>query len=554
MKLRTRLQIYPFLRLSVAMMAGIVVADQFGERVAVANWLWLVVGFLALAMAASRLHEARWTWVQGLFLMFTTFFLGATLVSLAHGRLRVSLSADSVGYGAVVVSEPQVRGKTVRMDLLITQVEGRSLSRPVSVRASLLRDTLSGRWRQLHVGSGLNAYSTLEAIDTKNRSGHFDYARWAQVHGYQAQTFIYYRNWDPVVPDLSVLSTLQRARLRMLVCRQRLLQRYRALGLDQQQYAVVAAMTLGDKSALTQATKDNYSISGASHVLALSGLHLGIVYAVLTFLLGGRKRKSLVGQTLVLCAVWSYALLVGLPASVVRSATMLTVYSCCVLLRREHASVNALALAALVMLVANPLSLWDVSFQLSFLAVLGILVYQPRLFRLWHPKYKPVRWAWGMVTVSLSAQMATSPLVAYYFGRFSCYFLLTNFMVVPAATLILYGAIALFVATPFVAVAQGVASVLVQMAHWLNGALSLVASWPGASVEDIRLSLVQVVLLYVMLLSLTVIATRVGRLCGLGALDAFNRATHRNNNPASEVGNEAIDDAGQMEELRSERR
>ena len=554
MKLRTRLQLYPFLRLSVALMAGIVVADQLGERVAVAHWLWLVVGFLALAMAASRLRKARWTWVQGLFLMVTTFFLGATLVCLEHGRLRVTLSADDIGYEAVVASEPQVRGKTVRMDLLVTHVEGRPLSRPVSVRASLLRDTLSGRWRQLRVGSGLNAYSTLEVIDATERSGHFDYARWAQVHGYQAQTFIYYRDWHSVVPDLSVLSTLQRARLRMLVYRQRLLQRYRALGLDQQQYAVVAAMTLGDKSALSQATKDSYSVSGASHVLALSGLHLGIVYAVLTFLLGGRKRRSWVGQALVLSAVWSYALLVGLPASVVRSATMLTVYSCCVLLRREHASANALALAALVMLVANPLSLWDVSFQLSFLAVLGILVYQPRLFRLWHPKSKPVRWAWGMVTVSLAAQMATSPLVAYYFGRFSCYFLLTNFMAVPAATLILYGAIALFAATPFAVVAQGVASALVQMACWLNEALSLVASWPGASVEDIRLSLVQVVLLYVMLLSLTVIVTRVGHLRGLGVLDTFNRSKHRNNNPASDVGNGAIDDAGLMEELRSERR
>ena len=102
MKLRTRLQLYPFLRLSVALMAGIVVADQLGERVAVAHWLWLVVGFLALAMAASRLRKARWTWVQGLFLMVTTFFLGATLVCLEHGRLRVTLSADGIGYEAVV--------------------------------------------------------------------------------------------------------------------------------------------------------------------------------------------------------------------------------------------------------------------------------------------------------------------------------------------------------------------------------------------------------------------------------------------------------------------
>ncbi len=532
MMLRTRLQLAPFLRLVVVLMAGIVVADLVGERVAVASWLWPAVVSLVLAMATAWLRNVQRVWVQGPLLMVATFFLGATMVALAHSRLRVSLSTEPVEYGAVVASEPQAKGKTVRMDLLVTQVEGRALPRPVSVRASLLRDTVSGRWRQLRVGSGLCAYSPLEAISAVGRPTRFDYVRWAQVHGYQAQTFIFYRDWVPAVPDLSVLSTLQRARLRMLAFRQRLLLRYRALGLDEQQYAVIAAMTLGDKNALSQATKDNYSISGASHVLALSGLHLGIVYAVLTFLLGGRRRRSWVGQAIVLCAVWSYALLVGMPASVVRSATMLTVYSCCVLLRREHASVNALALAAMVMLVANPLSLWDVGFQLSFLAVLGILVYQPRLLRLLRPASKPLRWAWGMVTVSVSAQMATAPLVAYYFGRFSCYFLITNFMVVPAATVILYGAIALFVATPFVVVAQAVASALLQIAHWLNEALAMVASWPGASVEGIRLSLAQVVLLYVMLLALTVIVTHVGHLRGLGALDTFNRATRGDSNPA----------------------
>lgn len=543
MKLRTRLLSYPFLRLVVALMTGIVAADGLGERVTAARWQWLGVGSLALAVAASWLRDAWRTGSQSLLILFTTFFLGATLVSQTTGRLRVALSAVPVDYGAVVVSEPQVKGKTVRMDLLVTRVEDRPLARAVSVRASLLRDTLSGRWRQLHVGSGLRAYSVVEPIRALDGSAHFDYARWAQVHGYQGQTFIYYRDWETAVPDLSVLSTLQRARLRLLVFRQRLLQRYRALGLDEQQYAVIAAMTLGDKSALSQATKDQYAISGASHVLALSGLHLGIVYTILTFLFGGRKRRSRVGQAVVVCAVWSYALLVGLPASVVRAATMLTIYSCCLLLRREQASVNALALAALVMLVANPLSLWDVSFQMSFLAVLGIVVYQPRFFRLCRPACKPLRWAWGMVTVSLAAQLTTAPLVAYYFGRFSCYFLLTNFIVVPMAAFILYGAIALFLATPFVAVARAVASVLLASVQWLNAALAQIASWPGASVEGVRLSQAQVVLLYVILLSLTVVVGRFWHLCGLGTLDAFNLPT-QNNNPASNGDEQAIDDAG----------
>ncbi len=528
MDMRQRLQLCPLLRLAVALLVGIVVADGAGKAVTADCWLWLAVAALALAAGASWLRDEQGAWTQGTLLLLTTFFVGATLMGQARSRLRVALPPGPVDYAAVVVSEPQVKGKTARMDLLVTHVCGRKLPRPVSVRASLLRDTVSSRWQQLHVGSGIRAYSVVEPLRAVGRTGHFDYVRWCQVHGYQAQTFVYYRNWEPAVPAYAALSTLQRARLRMLIVRQGLLQRYRALGLDDQQYAVIAAMTLGDKSALSKATRDTYAVTGASHVLALSGLHLGIVYAVLTFLIGGRRRRLWVGQALVLCAVWSYAVLVGLSASVVRSATMLTVCSVSLLLHRDSVSVNTLAFAALVMLVANPLNLWDVGFQLSFLAVLGIIVYERRIYRLWCPRARLLRWAWATVTVSLAAQMATAPLVAYYFGRFPCYFLLTNFLVVPAATVILYGALLLLLTFPFAAVSRVVAMGLVAVVGGLNDALSAMSAWPGASVEGIRLSGLQVVVVYVMMLSLTVIAEHVARLRHLHALDVFNGArAHR---------------------------
>lgn len=524
MEMHCRLELYPFLCLAMALMAGIVVADGVCEMVAGISWLWLAVVSLVLTIASSWFREVPRMWAQSALLLLTAFFLGATLLSQSRSRLRVNLSADYVDYAAVVVSEPQVKGKTVRMDLMVTHVAGRQLPRPVSVRASLLRDTLSSRWRQLQVGSGIRAYSVVEPIRAVVRASRFDYVRWCQVHGYQAQTFIYYRNWEPAVPAYSVLSTLQRVKLRMLIVRQRLLQRYRVLGLDDQQYAVVAAMTLGDKSALSQTTRDTFAITGASHVLALSGLHLGVVYTILTILFGGRKRSMWVGQMLVLCAVWSYAVLTGLSASVVRSATMLTVCSACLLLRRNRVSVNTLAFAAVVMLIANPLNLWDVGFQLSFLAVLGILVYERPFYQLLRPRSKLLHWAWSMVTVSVAAQIATAPLVAYYFGRFSCYFLFTNFLAVPAATVILYGAVLLLLTFPFVAVGRMVAMGLVAVASCLNNALAAVAAWPGASVEGIRLSGIQVAVLYVMLLSLTVVVTYVARLRPLHALDVFNGA------------------------------
>lgn len=522
MELRKALQLNPMLRWVGALIAGIVAADGLAHCVSANCWQWLLVGTVGLLLATYLLHEERRVWPQCLLLAAATFLLGATLQGRAQERLSVMVPNEAVEYEAVVASEPQVKGKTARMDLLVTRVGDRPLPRPVSVRASLLRDTVTARWQSLHVGCGIRAYARFERLRPMGQRGRFDYIRWAQVHGYQAQTFIYYSHWEPAVVSIRALSIMQRARLKLLGFRQNLLRRFHALGLDDQQYAVVAAMALGDKSGLSQATKDSYAISGASHVLALSGLHLGIVYGLLTWVFGMRRRWLWVGQGLTLTAVWSYVMLVGFPTSVVRSATMLTVCSVCLLLRRRRVSINTLALAALLMLMANPLNLWDVGFQLSFLAVLGILVYQRAFYQRWHPSSRLLRWAWGMTTLSLAAQLTTAPLVAYYFGRFSCYFLLTNFLVVPAAIVILYTTVALLLTLPFAVVGQGVAWVLAMAAGALNQVLTTMATWPGASVEGINLTLWQVVALYVMLLSITVVVSYAWRLRPLQVLDAFN--------------------------------
>ena len=529
MKLRNPLELNTLLRLAAMLIAGIAVADGVGDAVPAQCWVWAMGVAVVLMVGAFWLHGAQRARSQSLLLLAVAFLLGAARLGHTREHLAVALSDTPVCYEAVVTSEPQVKGKTIRMDLLVTQVEGRRLPQPVRVGASLLRDTVASRWRLLHVGSGLRAYSTFEPVHSVGTRRHFDYVRWAQVNGFQAQTFIYYRYWDAVPADLAALSLLQRARLHAVALRQQVLQRFRALGLANQQYGVVAAMALGDRSGLSQTTRDTYAVSGASHVLALSGLHLGIIYGLLTLLLARRKRWLWAGQGLTLCAVWTYVLLVGFPISAVRSATMLTVYAVCLLLQRERLSANALAFAAIAILVVSPLSLWDVGFQLSFLAVLGIMVYQRAFYRLWHPSRRLLRWAWGLTTVSLAAQIATAPLVAYYFERFSCYSLLTNLLVIPAATAILYGTLLLLLTLWWTGAAHLVALLLATVAGWLNSALTAMAGWPGASVEGIRLSWAQVAVLYVALLSLTVIVTYMNRIRRLHVLDAFNGDKDRAN-------------------------
>jgi competence protein ComEC len=267
-------------------------------------------------------------------------------------------------------------------------------------------------------------------------------------------------------------------------------------------------MTLGDRRALSAELKDTYAIAGASHVLALSGLHLGIIYALLSFLVHGRRWR-IVGQTVLVAAIWAFALLVGLPASVVRAATMLSVCAVLSVGGRRAFSMGVLAFAAIVMLAVSPLSLFDVGFQLSFAAMFSILTILPLLQRVvsseWLQRHRLTGWAWGLMAVSLAAQVGTAPLVAYYFGRLPLYFLLTNFLVVPAAYAILLGSLLILVLPVAAPAVLWVVETLNRSLDWLSGL-------PLSSIEVSHPTVLQVVCVYVAIgavwLALSKIAVR----------------------------------------------
>ncbi len=290
-------------------------------------------------------------------------------------------------------------------------------------------------------------------------------------------------------------SRLDRSKIYFLEQRSKLLDRLSESGVDGSAYAVVAAMALGDKSQLTTELRDAYAISGASHILALSGLHLGIIYTLLSLLLS-RRRWQMVSQIVIIVSIWLFVFLVGLSASVVRSAVMVSIYALLSLGHRDKLSVNTLAFAAIVMLLFNPMALFDVGFQLSFMAVLTILLFYPLLESLWSQPFlldhRLFRWLWTMLSVSCAAQIGVAPLIAYYFGRISCYFLLANLVVVPAAALILYLSLA-------VLLIPSLAYLLIYIVDTLNQLLVSIAALPGASIEGLHPTVLQVWMMYVII-------------------------------------------------------
>lgn len=305
------------------------------------------------------------------------------------------------------------------------------------------------------------------------------------------------------------LSLIDRAKLNIAEQRVSIEKHMHDLSIADQDLAVVSAMALGDKNTLSQETKESYSRSGASHILAVSGLHIGIIFQLFVILLGGKRHRK-VNIGLSTAAVWMYVAFIGMPASAVRSAVMISCYGFVELSYRRGSPINTLAFAYVLMLLINPLNLFDISFQMSFLAVFSILLIFPPLFKIWHPTHLISRWIWGLLCVSLAAQLGTFPLIAYYFNRISCYSLLTSFIAIPAATAILYLCaillvISLIATLPFLhtftlPILQMTAKTLVCITQTANTAFELTAKMPGASIENVHISLPQLAFIYLTLI------------------------------------------------------
>lgn len=461
------IRLYPMVLVGCMLVTGILLGDILYSDALLSLLPWLMTLLLVCFFIALRLGRH-----SNILLLVALIVFGMLRISVSRHNLDVSLPSTECEYEAVIVSDPTVHGKVVWMDMLIVSPD----AHPLAVKASLLRDTITHRYRQLHVGSGIRAHSLLEK---ENRS---------------VRTFIYYKSWQAATVSLQSLSYFQRTRLRLLVLRQRLADVFGS-------QSVVRAMVLGDKSLLTRELRSDYSVSGVSHLLALSGLHLSIIYGFLSLLAFRLRRRALV-QIAILVIVWGYVLLVGMMPSIVRAASMLSIYSVTVILSRDRLPVNTWASAGVLMLIANPQCLWDIGFLMSFLAVLSIILLFPLITRL--PllsrlcEWRIGRWGVYMLGVTLAAQIGTMPIIAHVFGRVSVYGLFVNFAAVPLATLLVGLAVAGLCLAWSDLLFPFLHSALSFVSHLLNSLVALSASLPGASLQ-IHFSLAQTICLYILL-------------------------------------------------------
>ncbi len=270
----------------------------------------------------------------------------------------------------------------------------------------------------------------------------------------------------------------------------------------QQEGSIVVAMSMGEKRDISRDLRADYSSSGAAHVLALSGLHIGIIFFLFKLLFSHRHRyrltvRQLLAEGLLIATVWCYVYIVQMPPSAVRAATMVTLYELMGLHQRGHVSLNVLGATAFAMLLIRPADLYDIGFQLSFAAVTAIVVLYPMFSQLVpRPTNRVLLWIWSMLGVSLAAQIGVAPLIAYHFGYISTYSVFSSLVVIPCATIIVSMSVFLVVFLCVTVVAETLASLLASVANIMNRFVMWMASLPGSTINDIHLNVGQVVFIY----------------------------------------------------------
>ncbi|WP_455586254.1 ComEC/Rec2 family competence protein [Bacteroides sp.] len=482
---------YPFLRLLGPLIAGIYCGDELifrGQSDWVASCVFPLF-LLSFGLLSFSFFQKRYSrrWLFGVFLFFFCFVLGVVRTEWQLQPADYTIPEKESVYRVVITERPQVKERSVFCRVSLMEQIGSVGRKTISGHKALLylsRDSLS---ENLCSGDELLAYTKFSPPVNNGNPDEFDYARFLLRHQVSGIGFASAGDWKWVSKD-SVYSFRRRA----LDYREQILSVYRRLGFRGDNFAVLSALTVGYKDDLSEDIRESYSISGASHVLALSGLHIGFLYALLWFFLqwlpGRWKATALLRTLLIVLFLWGFAFFTGLSASVVRSAVMFSLFALSGLVRRKNFSLNTLFAAAFFMLLCQPFWLFDVGFQLSVCAVAAILLIQPRIYG-WFPEahFRLGRYMRGLISVSIAAQVGTAPLVLLYFSRFSTHFLLTNLLIIPLVSFILYATVIMLLFTPLFSIQSMIAVGVKGLVEFLNSCVRWIEQLPWASLERVWL-------------------------------------------------------------------
>ena len=487
----------PFLRLLVPLILGILFALYLGFPLPFGSYLFLPL-MLFLAWLSFQKISFKLRSLYGVLISIFLFLIGHQITYHKNhlnkeNHFRQYISEDNTLTG--IIREIKSKNGKIKITLSVTEVRVGD-DRFTCTGNLLCHLPFDSKSMELEYGDLVSIYGRPYPVPKLKNPKAFDYHSYLKNKNIHDQIFLKENAWKYLGSGYGnyFLALAKSTQTRFVSVLKRNIS-------TENELAVASALLLGYKGEMNTTVQSAYANTGAMHVLAVSGLHVGIIYPIIlwlfSFLKVQNKTIQVLKSFLPLLAIWIFAFITGASASVLRASTMFSFLHLGILLNRHSNVYNTLAAAAFILLLVNPYFIVDVGFQLSFLALLGIVYFQPLLYPLWYIEHKFGQQLWMYISVALAAQMTTFPISIYYFHQFPVYFWLSGIIVVPFATLILgLGLLLFFIDTLFPFLSYFIGSILTGLIWIMNALVFLIQQIPGSLLQNIWISSLVMFLLY----------------------------------------------------------
>lgn len=470
-------------RITIALALGILL----GKYIPIPQWLLLLClsGLIALWIIVDQFSIQAYfnkKWISGLSIIIV--FVG-------------------VGIGLYQLTTPtsiKIQSRVLLQENPIKKTNSYQATAAMGETVLLIYFHPSTKINSLNTGTTIQLHKKPLPIANTSNPGGFNFKEYAASQKIHHQVYLTPADFTIIHSFKSSTSLLSKSKQYVL----RVLEKNIRIPRER---SVAEALLIGYKKNLDKELMNAYSNTGVIHIIAISGLHLGMIYALLLWLfkpMNRFKKIQWLKRGIILLIIWGFTLLTGAGASVLRAAVMFSFLLLAEQQNRPNHMINTLAGSAFCLLLYRPLFLWDIGFQLSYAAVLGILLFAKSIEKWIYLENKILRHCWQLCSVTLAAQLLTLPLLLYYFNSFPNLFLITNFIVVPISGFILYLLIGLLLMAPFDFIAKIVGAITEWLILQLNGFIQNSASLPYALTENIQVSLVQMICLYACIVSWSV--------------------------------------------------
>jgi len=501
--------LFPVVRILLPFMAGIIVSVAIAASSEIPLFILLTLLVITLTAAFIPFKKLRFVkrWLFGVFVSLFLFVSGYNLVILHKEILRPEhfSKVQSKGTFVATVDEPlQEKDHSFKTILRIKGIKkGNALIKADGlVLTYFAKDSVK---KPPVEGSEITFSGDVQPISPPQNPGAFDYRKYMANNNIYHQVYLNNFSWK-LLENPEGFNLFRAAH----ILSAKFVNTLNNNGLKGKEFKVASALLLGQKDMLDNETLQAYSGAGVMHILCVSGLHVGVIFIIINFLLGFMKEKGwqlYLKTFVILLTIWAYALLTGMSPSVLRAAIMFTFISIGNATNRYVHIINSLAISAFALLLYDPLMINNIGFQLSYIAIIGIVFINKPIAELWYPKNRIIKYIWGLIAVSIAAQIATAPLALFYFHQFPAYFIPANLVAVPLSFLAIYAGVAVL-ATSIIPMISNILGLLTNyLLFALNISVGFIEKLPYSVLHITSIFTKETILVYLIIITLILFVT-----------------------------------------------